>query len=136
MAVDELDKKILAMLKTNSRTSNVEIAKAIGMTEGAVRKRIDHLLKQKTIKRFTIDISEDQNLFAIVMLKAKHETKKMMADLLELDHPRESYEISGEYDGCVVVEGSSLDEIDKKIDKIRKLSSVLDTRTFISLKKW
>jgi DNA-binding Lrp family transcriptional regulator len=135
MKLDDIDDKILSMLKSNSRTTNVEIAKSVGLTEGAVRNRIDHLVKNKTISRFTIETS-GASYFGIVMVKARHETKKMMAEICEAEITREAYEISGDYDGCVILEGISLGEIDKKIDEIRKLPDVQDTKTFISFKKW
>jgi DNA-binding Lrp family transcriptional regulator len=135
MRLDETDEKILSMLKQNARTPNVEIAKAVGLTEGAVRHRIDVLTKNGAITRFTIETSGG-TYYGIVMLKAKAETKKMMADIGSAKIAKDAYEISGEYDGCLIIEGPSLEEVDEKIDKIRKIKSVADTRTFISLKRW
>lgn len=135
MRLDEKDEKILSMLKQNARTPNVEIAKAVDLTEGAVRHRIEVLTKSGAITRFTID-TVGANYYGVVMLKAKSETKKMMADIGAAKIAKDAYEISGEYDGCLIVEGSSLEDVDEKIDKIRKIKSVADTRTFISLKRW
>ncbi len=135
MRIDEKDEKIISMLMNNARTPNVEIANAIGLTEGAVRHRIDVLTKNGTITRFTVETS-GAAYYGVVMLKAKQETKRMMADIGTTKIAKDAYEISGEYDGCLIIEGSSLEEVDSKIDKIRKIKSVADTRTFISLKRW
>lgn len=135
MRIDEKDEKIISMLKENARTPNVEIADAIGLTEGAVRHRIEVLTKNGTITRFTIETS-GAAYYGVIMLKAKQETKRMMADIGATKIAKDAYEISGEYDGCLIIEGSSLEEVDEKIDKIRKIKSVADTRTFISLKRW
>ncbi|VVC03806.1 HTH-type transcriptional regulator LysM [Candidatus Bilamarchaeum dharawalense] len=135
MKRDEKDEKILSMLTSNSRASNVEIARAVDLTEGAVRNRIDHLIKNNSIKRFTIETSGG-TYFGIVMLKAKHDVKKMMTEISESKLAKDAYEISGDYDGCVILEGMSLEEIDGKIDEIRKLNDVQDTKTFISFKRW
>jgi DNA-binding Lrp family transcriptional regulator len=70
------------------------------------------------------------------MAKARGETKKMMAGIASLGIHRDAYEISGAHDACIIIEGASLDEIDNKIDKIRKLKSVTDTTTYISLRRW
>ncbi|MFH1784972.1 MAG: Lrp/AsnC family transcriptional regulator [Candidatus Micrarchaeota archaeon] len=136
MKLDEIDEKILSILKSNSRTSNVQIAKQVKLTEGAVRNRIEHLVKNGAIKSFTIEIGTGSSFFAIVMLKAKHETKKMMAEISESKIAKDSYEISGDFDGCAIIEGNALEEIDSKIDELRKLKNVNDTKTFISLKRW
>ncbi len=135
MRLDEKDEKILSILKQNARTPNVEIAKSLGLTEGAVRHRIEVLIKNKTIERFTIETSR-ASYYGVVMVRAKHETKKMMADIANAKIAKEAYEISGEYDGCIILEATSLDEIDQKVDRLRKLKSVVDTRTFISFRKW
>jgi len=136
MKLDEKDQKILSLLKQNSKMSNIDISKKLGLTEGAVRSRIKKLLDTKTIRRFTIDISSSSVLFAILMAKAKTETKKMMEDIYNLDVHFDAYEISGEYDGCIILEAENMEEIDKKIDLIRKLKSVSETRTFISFGRW
>ena len=133
--VDSIDQKILAVLKKDSRTSNTSIAKQVGLTEGAVRARITKMLKQKVIERFTIEANEGKN-FAIVMVNAKSSTKDVMRELAKLHISEHAYEISGAYDGCLIIEGESIDAIDEKIDQIRALKSVEDTQTFIVLRKW
>lgn len=135
MDLDEKDKKIISILKENARTPNVEIARIVGLTEGAVRRRIENLIKNKIIERFTIETS-GASYFGIVMVKAKNDTKKMMADISNAKIAKQAYEISGDYDGCFIIECQSLEEIDEKIDKIRKMKSVLDTKTFVSFRKY
>ncbi|MBU0527081.1 Lrp/AsnC family transcriptional regulator [Candidatus Micrarchaeota archaeon] len=136
MKIDEKDQKILSLLKKNSKMSNIDISKKLGITEGAVRSRIKKLLDNKTIRRFTIDTSSSSVLFAVLMAKAKTETKKMMEDIHNLAVHFDAYEISGEYDGCIILEAENMEEIDRKIDLIRKLKSVSETRTFISFGRW
>jgi Lrp/AsnC family transcriptional regulator of lysine biosynthesis len=135
MKTDDIDIKILSILRKNARTPNVEIAKSVGLTEGAVRRRIENLVKNGVISKFTIE-TKSGLYFGIVMVKAKGETKKMMSEIAAEKIAKDAYEISGEYDGCLIIEGNTLDEIDQKIDKIRKIKSVADTRTFISFKRW
>jgi DNA-binding Lrp family transcriptional regulator len=133
---DALDDKILIELKKNSRASNVEIAKAVKLTEGAVRRRIQQLIDNGTIKRFTLELSSGKEIFAVVMVKAKSETKKMMAEIAKLDIARDAYEISGEYDACIIISGADMGEVDSKIDRIRGCKDVADTKTFMSFRRW
>ncbi len=136
MEIDGIDKKIINLLRENSRMRNVEIASHIGLTEGAVRSRIEKLLSQNVINRFTVDTSSEASVFGVVMLKAKGETKKMMREVSLLQLYRDAFEISGEFDGCIVLEAESISDLDKKIDQVRKCNHVADTRTFIAVKKW
>jgi DNA-binding Lrp family transcriptional regulator len=136
MKLDDKDERILAILKNNARTPNVEIARQVHLTEGAVRHRIETLLAKGAIKNFTIETSSGETFFGVVMVKAKGETKKMMEAIAATGSIKDGYEISGEYDGCLVVEGVSLEDVDRKIDTLRKLKNVKDTKTFVSFGKW
>jgi len=135
MRMDEKDEMILEMLRKNSRTPNVEIAKAVDLTEGAVRRRIDNLKKSGTIARFTID-TKGASSYAIVMVKATKDSKQMMGDIRALGITKDAYEISGDYDGCLILEGNTIEEIDKKIDALRQQKSVAGTKTFMSFGRW
>ncbi len=50
--IDETDKKIIEILQKNARTPYTQIAKEIGLSEGAIRKRIDSLEKKGIIKKY------------------------------------------------------------------------------------
>ncbi|MFH0737876.1 MAG: Lrp/AsnC family transcriptional regulator [Candidatus Micrarchaeota archaeon] len=136
MKLDAKDQSLLGLLKNDSRASNVELAKAVGLTEGAVRWRIRKMQESGVIKRFSVEVSGEASAFAVLMIKAKDETKKMMADIVALGIHKDAYEISGEFDGCIILEGSSVEDIDRRIDQIRKVKEVAETRTFISFRRW
>ncbi len=137
MKMDETDGKILNMLRRNARESNVAIAEEVGLTEGAVRSRIHRLAGSGVIIRFTIDVAEAEGgCYGVVMVKARGTTKKMMAEISSLSLHKDAYEISGEYDGCVILHGESMGELDSKIDSLRRLKSVADTKTYVSFKRW
>ena len=44
------------------------------------------------------------------------------------------YEITGQYDICVIVQAPTISEINACIDNLRKISGVTDTNTVIILK--
>ena len=50
--IDEKDKKILKMLTKNARIPYTKIAKEIGLSEGAIRKRVETLEKNGVIKKY------------------------------------------------------------------------------------
>jgi Lrp/AsnC family transcriptional regulator of lysine biosynthesis len=136
MKFDEKDRRIMDLLRENSRITNTELSKHVELTEGAVRSRIKRLVDSGTIRKFTIEASAEAQSYAVLMAKAQTETKKMMEEIIATNLHSDAYEISGEYDGCIILSGNSMDEIDKKIDLIRKIPSVSETRTFISFRRW
>jgi Lrp/AsnC family transcriptional regulator for asnA, asnC and gidA len=48
--VDDLDRQIIAALQANGRSSNTQIATDLGIAESTVRKRIERLVEQGTMK--------------------------------------------------------------------------------------
>ena len=50
MKLDLTDKQIIQLLGADARMSNNQMAKAIGVTEGTVRNRIQKLIQNKIIK--------------------------------------------------------------------------------------
>lgn len=48
--LDEIDWKIISLLQADGRSTNVGIARQVGVTEGTVRNRIDRLLAEGVIK--------------------------------------------------------------------------------------
>ena len=54
--MDEKDKEILKILKNDGRASYSDIGKQIGLSEGAIRKRIRDLTDTEIIRKFTVKI--------------------------------------------------------------------------------
>ncbi len=52
---DYYDRRILELLEQNSRTPCTEIARIVGVSEGTVRRRINDLIDNGIIIRFTIE---------------------------------------------------------------------------------
>ena len=48
--MDELDRKIIALLQIDGRASNAKIAREVGVSEGTVRRRLRRLVQEDVIK--------------------------------------------------------------------------------------
>lgn len=48
--IDELDRKIIAILQRDGRTPNVEMARMLGVAEGTIRRRVENLIAEGVIK--------------------------------------------------------------------------------------
>jgi len=79
--LDEIDRKIISQLQQDGRTTLQELAKIIGFTSMGTKKRMEKLVKNRTIK-FTALINPDAlKLYpAIVMLEM--ESAEAMQELL------------------------------------------------------
>ena len=129
--MDYIDFDILKILKKDARTKYVKIAESVGLTEGAVRRRIKQLIKEGLIKRFTVETSVD---FEGVVLVETEPTKTKDATTKIRRIANRVFEISGGYDIAALIQAYTMDELNRKIDEIRKLPEVLNTNTLIKLK--
>lgn len=129
--MDEIDLKILRILKEDARTKYVDIARIVGLTEGAVRRRIKHLKKNGIIRRFTIEASIE--LEGIVLVETETAKTEEVTEKIKKIANR-VFEISGEHDIAALIQAFTIEELNSKIDEIRKIPWVLNTKTLIKLK--
>ncbi len=129
--MDDTDTKILNLLRDNSRMKNTEIARHVSLTERAVRARIEKLVREGIIKKFTVETAPvgfegivliDTNVGRTPAVKQK---AREMSDYV--------FECSGEYDVAVRLRADTLDALNKRVDELRAFPGVLRTSTLIKL---
>ena len=137
MYKDKVDEKIIEYLKENSRESFVDIGKKLKLSESAVRRRVKNLLGSGAIKKFTIELGEENATSAIVLVSVDSatDTSKVSIKLTKLEGVKTVYEITGQYDITVIISAATIAEINNSIDALRKITGVVDTNTVIILKK-
>ena len=137
MFKDKVDERIIGYLKEDSRESFVDIGKKLKLSESAVRRRVKNLVDSGTIKKFTLELGEENSTSAIVLVSVDSatETSKVSLKLAKLDGVKTVYEITGQYDITTIMSASSIAEINNSIDALRKITGVVDTNTVIILRK-
>ena len=137
MYKDKIDEKIIEYLREDSRESFVDIGKKLKLSESAVRRRVKQLVDNGTIKKFTLEIGEENTTSAIVLVSVDSatETSKVSAKLAKLEGVKTVYEITGQYDITTIISASNISEINTSIDALRKIPGVIDTNTVIILRK-
>ena len=137
MYKDKTDEKIIGYLKEDSRESFVDIGKKLKLSESAVRRRVKNLADSGTIKKFTLEIGEENSTSAIVLVSVDSatDTSKVSLKLAKLEGVKTVYEITGQYDITTIMSASNIAEINSTIDALRKIPGVVDTNTVIILRK-
>ena len=137
MYKDKTDENIIRYLKEYSRESFVDIGKKLKLSESAVRRRVKNLVDSGTIKKFTVEVGEENATSAIVLVSVDSttDTSKVSLKLAKLDGVKTVYEITGQYDITTIISASNIAEINNTIDALRKIPGVVDTNTVIILKK-
>ena len=133
---DKTDEKIIEFLKNDSRESFVDIGKKLKLSESAVRRRVKNLVDNGTIKKFTIEVGEENATKAIVLVSvdSSMDTSKVSSKLTKLEDVKTVYEITGQYDITVIMSAPNISAINNSIDSLRKIPGVIDTNTVIILR--
>lgn len=131
-----IDSQILQLLKENGRMTNVDIGRAVGLSEGAVRNRVQYLVDSGIIKRFTIDVVPDLEFRAIVMVSVSPSvpTSKISMAIKKLTGIERIYEVTGEYDTVAIVSSQNIERVNHAIEDIRTIEGVTGTNTMIVLR--
>jgi len=134
---DKIDEKIIGYLKEDSRGSFVDIGKKLKLSESAVRRRVKNLIENGTVKKFTLELGEENATSAIVLVSVDSttDTSKVSSKLAKLEGVKTVYEITGQYDITTIISAASIAEINSTIDALRKIPGVVDTNTVIILRK-
>jgi DNA-binding Lrp family transcriptional regulator len=136
--MDEKDKQILKMLKTNGRIGYGAIGKNVSLSEGAVRKRIKALIDSGVIRKFTVKIGVAEGTEAIALLSTSPAlpTQEVSKRILQIPNIETIYEVTGEYDIVAIISGTNVVEVNECIEKIRRVEGIMKTNTMIVLRSW
>jgi len=136
MSIDSRDRRIIEILKKDSRTSFVDIAKQLNLSEGAVRKRVKKLIDSGIIRRFTVEISEP-SVKALVLISSTPAipNPKIAQEIRNIKGVEWVYEVTGQFDIAVLASGPDIAYLNKIIDEIRSLNGITHTNTLIVLRQ-
>jgi DNA-binding Lrp family transcriptional regulator len=135
--MDDLDRQILDVLRRDARTPYTEIADRIGTSEGTVRNRVDQLVEDGVIERFTIS-TQTGNVKAMVEVEidVNAQTEGLTDRLAEWDQVDFVWHVSGEEDIVLVVDAADTSTLNDLITKARELEEVESTKTRLILDEW
>ena len=129
--MNKKDAEIIAMLRSNARMKNTEIARKIGLTEGAIRARIANLIEKGVIRKFTIE-TKPVGVESIVLVESEAGRSRDILEKLK-EIAETIFETSGEFDAAVMIRTADVDQLNSAVDLIREIPGVVRTSTLIRL---
>jgi len=132
--MDEIDKKIIEVLKENSRSSYKDIAREVRISDVAVHKRIKKL--DGVIRRFTVLVDQkemERPTTALIMFRCEvGRTGDIARQLAKLGDVFEVYTTIGEYDLMAKVKVKDTDGLKRLVEKeISMIKGLNEIRTSI-----
>lgn len=134
--MDDVDRKIMAILRENARESFTNMAETVGTSEGTVRARVKRLLDEGVIRRFTIRTA-GSNVKALIEVSVTNNvnTAEVAAKIRAWDGVESVWEVTGENDIVVVADCPNTSDLNGIIDKIREVPGTQATRSRLILKE-
>ena len=132
--MDDLDREILNILRRDARTPYTEIADQVGTSEGTVRNRVESLVEEGIIERFTV-ATRTGNVKAMIEVGVDvsvdtHDISDRVAEWPEVDFV---WQVSGEEDIVFVVDAQDTARVNEIITQTRELEEVVSTKTRLIL---
>ncbi len=135
--MDDLDRKLLALLRTDSRLPAASLAASLNISRATVRARLDRLIAQGIIQGFTVTLksAEASNVVrSIVMIEiAGQGDDRVVRKLMGFPQVRHLYTTNGRWDLVAELETESLEAFDEILRQIRNVEGISSTETSILL---
>jgi len=132
--------KILSELSSDASISVPKLAQKINTNSSVVYSRIKRLLKQKLIKKFTIDVNDKELGYGVKSVTGINMDSKKRDSIIEqlfsIDGVREISEVTGRFDIMVTMYARNLNEMHKVVSgKIGKIDGIVGSESFIEMKR-
>jgi DNA-binding Lrp family transcriptional regulator len=137
MTLDDLDRRLIALLQADARTSAADLARKLGVARTTVLARIARLERQGVITGYTVRLAIDEaerGVEAYVGIttepKSARDVTLRLASLPEL---RQLCSVSGEFDYLALLRAESPARLDALLDEIGAIDGVRKTTTSVVL---
>ncbi|RLE60036.1 MAG: transcriptional regulator [Thermoprotei archaeon] len=128
MSLDEKDKKIISILLENARLPFTDIAKKLGITDVAVKKRLKKLEKNGVIKKYTVIVDPSKLGYQdVALVGVDTEPDKILEvaeKLSEKEYSRFVYLTTGDHMIMVEIWAKNNTDLMKIIKEIGSLPGV------------
>jgi Lrp/AsnC family transcriptional regulator for asnA, asnC and gidA len=136
-ALDDVSKAIIEQLQQDGRRSYAAIGKVVGLSEAAVRQRVQRLIDTGVMQ--VVAVTDPLELGfarqAMIGIRARGQLEPIADALAEMDEVDYVVITAGSYDLLAEVVCESDDALLQVIsDKIRVIENVVSTETFMYLK--
>ena len=134
---DELDRRIIAHLRSDGRASLSKLSDALGVARGTVQNRLDRLTETGTLLGFTVRVREDYDdrvIHAVMMIEVVGKsTTQVIRKLKGLPEIVSLHTTNGNWDLIGNIRAASLSDFDRVLREVRMIDGVSNSETSLML---
>jgi DNA-binding Lrp family transcriptional regulator len=123
--LDEIDRRLLALLGANARTPVAKLGTKLGLARTTVQARLDRLERNGVIAGYTVKLSEDA--------RAPSAQSAVLRQLERLPAVERVHTTSGRFDLACQLRTQSTLALDETLDRIGEIDGVLALESLIHL---
>ncbi|AEM39821.1 transcriptional regulator, AsnC family [Pyrolobus fumarii 1A] len=136
--LDEVDLKLLQLLASNSRASLRELSRDLGVAVSTVHTRIQKLIREGVVRRFTIQPDYERlgyPITAVILVVVEGGRIEEVAERLR-EEPNliAVYDVTGDYDLVLIGKFRSMSELNAFIKRLNRMPAIRRTVTSVVLK--
>lgn len=140
MSVDEIDRRILGILRSNARAAVADIAREVGLSNAPVSRRIARLETTGVIMGYTALVNDQHSgsleAFTEVRLSGGVETGELADILRAVPEVQEFFTIAGDPDALVRIRVDDVDHLQRVVNAMRRTGKLTGTKTLIVMHTW
>jgi DNA-binding Lrp family transcriptional regulator len=135
--MDEIDQKLIALLRDNARTSVASLAKKLRVARGTVQNRLARLEEDGTIVGYTVRLRpqvEEQRIRALMTVAVEGNGTEAVIRALRGDPAVSAlHTTNGRWDIVAELRADSLEAFDKVLARVRLIEGISNTETSLLL---
>jgi DNA-binding Lrp family transcriptional regulator len=140
MAVDDLDRRLIELLRADGRASFAALGDQVGLSASAVKRRVDRLVAEGVILGFSAQIDPDldgRETEAIVELfcRGTIAPAELTRTLVGIPDVVEAWTVTGDADTVVRIRARDTAALEVALEKVRYAPQVDKTRSAIVLSR-
>jgi DNA-binding Lrp family transcriptional regulator len=137
MRLDEVDQRLIELLRGDSRLPAATLARVVRVSRGTVQNRIDRLVRERVIRGFTLRLSAEAEANIVRAMTAVEiragDSRTVVASLKRIPAAVAVYSTNGRWDLIIDIATTDLASLDRIISHIREIPGVTHSETSILL---
>ncbi|MFI6906936.1 Lrp/AsnC family transcriptional regulator [Nonomuraea sp. NPDC050394] len=139
--IDEIDDRLLRLLREDGRRTFSEMATEVGLSVAAVKRRVDRLREAGVITGFTVQVDYAKlgwgiEAFTEVRYSGATPVSEILRSTTAVPEIQAVFTIAGDPDALIHLRVRDLDHLQQIIDGLRRTGNVTGTKTLMVLGSW